>query len=150
MDALHESRAEFVQQVQKADVLAQAGGNQALAVAENVPSSEIVKMWVELARLQALPAIVDERGKPAETIDTIRISGLGGGGGSTGGADKPAVNQPLDSIMGMAVQLPALRKTGEELAISMDGVTGVLDPVQPSAATVADDHKAAGEPAPVP
>jgi len=119
----------------KAELLAQAEGNQALAGAENVLSPEIVRMRVELARLQALPQIVEQMVKPAEKIDTIRIhqvTGLGGsggigGGGAGTGADKAPVNQALDSIMGMAVQLPALRKIGEELGISMDGVTGVLD-----------------------
>ncbi|WP_322889706.1 MULTISPECIES: flotillin family protein [unclassified Yoonia] len=116
----------------KAELLAQAEGNQALAGAENVLSDEIVRMRIELARLQALPGIVAEMVKPAEKIDTIRIhqiSGLNGNGSGngSGGSDKPPVNQALDSIMGMAVQLPALRKIGEELGISMDSVTGVLD-----------------------
>jgi flotillin len=36
------------------------------------------------------------------------------------------VNQALDSIMGMAVQMPALKKLGEELGLSMeDGVSGI-------------------------
>ncbi|WP_019954118.1 flotillin family protein [Yoonia vestfoldensis] len=128
----------------KAELLAQAEGNQALAGAENVLSDEIVKMRIELARLQALPGIVAEMVKPAEKIDTIRIhqiSGLNGNGSGngSGGSDKPPVNQALDSIMGMAVQLPALRKIGEELGISMDSVTGVLD----SAATTPPLDKAA-------
>ena len=117
----------------KAELLAQAEGNRELAGAENVLSEQIVAMRIELERLKALPQIVAEMVKPAEKIDTIRIhqvSGLGGtsSGGTDGGGEKPPVNQALDSIMGMAVQLPALRKIGEELGISLDnGVTGVLD-----------------------
>ncbi len=117
----------------KAELLAQAEGNRELAGAENVLSDQIVAMRIELERLKALPQIVAEMVKPAEKIDTIRIhqvSGLGGtsGGGAGTEGDKPPVNQALDSIMGMAVQLPALRKIGEELGISLDkGVTGVMD-----------------------
>lgn len=139
----------------KAELLAQAEGNQALAGAENVLSDEIVKMRIELARLQALPGIVAEMVKPAEKIDTIRIhqiSGLNGTGsaGGSGGSDKPPVNQALDSIMGMAVQLPALRKIGEELGISMDSVTGVLDSAAatpPVAAAKPQDEAATETPA---
>ena len=41
-------------------------------------------------------------------------------------AAKPPVNQALDSIMEMAVQLPALKKLGEDLGMSLDaGVGGV-------------------------
>jgi hypothetical protein len=43
-----------------------------------------------------------------------------------GSGEKPVVNQALDSIMGMAVQMPALKKLGEELGLSMeDGVSGI-------------------------
>ncbi len=161
---LEEARAEadsikIRAEANKADLLAQAEGNKELAAAENALSEQIVRMRVELARLQALPQIVAEMVKPAEKIDTIRIhqvTGLGGsnGGGANGAADKPPVNQALDSIMGMAVQLPALKKIGEELGISMDGVTGVLDsarapngpePSAPSGTT--DAAEAAKQPA---
>ena len=38
------------------------------------------------------------------------------------------MNQALDSIMDMAVQLPALRKIGEDLGVSFeDGMSGVVD-----------------------
>ena len=135
---LEEARAEAESikiraEANKADLLAQAEGNKELAAAENALSDEIVRMRVELARLKALPQIVAEMVKPAEKIDTIRIhhvtglNGANGGSDSGGAGDKAPVNQALDSIMGMAVQLPALRKIGEELGISMDGVTSVLD-----------------------
>ena len=79
-----------------------------------------------MARLDALPAIVAEMVRPAEKIDSIRIhqvTGMGGPGGGGEGDGKPPVNQALDSIMGMAVQLPALRKLGEELG-RVDGGRG--------------------------
>jgi hypothetical protein len=56
------------------------------------------------------------------------LSGLGGSaGGGAGAGDKPVVNQALDSIMGMAVQMPALKKLGDELGLSMEGgVAGLM------------------------
>jgi flotillin len=63
--------------------------------------------------------------KPAERIESIRIhnvTGLGGGAGGTGSSEgKTPVNQALDSILGMAVQLPALKTLGDELGLSMGG-----------------------------
>ena len=42
--------------------------------------------------------------------------------------DKPVVNQALDSILDMAVQLPALKKIGEELGVSVeDGLISKSD-----------------------
>ena len=44
----------------------------------------------------------------------------GGGSTSANAGDKPVVNQALDSILGMAVQMPALKKLGDELGLSME------------------------------
>ena len=121
-------------EAKKADLLAEAEGRRAIVEAENAIAEEIVNMKVALARLEKLPEIVAEMVKPAEKIDSIKIhhvGGMNGMGGATGGAsggDKPAVNQALDSIMGMAVQLPALKKLGQELGVSMEnGVAGLTD-----------------------
>ena len=109
----------------KADLLAEAEGRRAITDAENALSDAIIDMKVALARLEAMPEIVAEMVKPAEKIDSIKIhqlSGLGGAGGAGGGdaTDKPVVNQALDSILGMAVQMPALQKLGQELGLSME------------------------------
>lgn len=140
------------------DMLAEAEGKRAIVAAENALSAELIAMKVDLARLEAMPAIVAEMVKPAEKIDSIRIhhvggmSGAGGqGGGLVGanaGGEKPVVNQAMDSILDMAVQLPAMKKLGEELGISMeDGIAGVVSsavsplPVQDSGVD-ADDTDA--------
>lgn len=112
-------------EAKKADMLAEAEGSRAIADAENTLSEQIVKMKVDLARLEAMPAIVAEMVKPAEKIESIKIhqvTGLGGQGGNSGGGDGGGtpVNQALDSIMGMALQMPAMKKLGEELGISME------------------------------
>ena len=129
----------------KTDLLAEAEGRRAIVEAENAITEEIVNMKVALARLEKLPEIVAEMVKPAEKIDTIRIhqvSGLGQGvTGGVGGGDKPPVNQALDSIMGMAVQLPALKKIGEDLGVSMDnGVAGLVDELTSDKAANEDDE----------
>ena len=116
----------------KADLLAEAEGRQAIVEAENAISEAIVDMKVALARLEAMPDVVREMVKPAEKIDSIKIHqvhGLyGGSGGGSGGGDKPVVNQALDSILGMAVQMPALKKLGEEIGVSMEnGLASVTD-----------------------
>jgi len=121
-----ESEAEATRTVR----LAEAEVTRALNEAENTKERHIVDRDIEIARLEALPKIVAEMVKPAEKIDSIKIhqiSGLGngGGGGGEAGADRPVVNQALDSIMDMAVQLPALKKIGEELGISVgEGLPG--------------------------
>ena len=122
-------------EAKKTDLLAEAEGRRAIVEAENAIAEEIVNMKVALARLEKLPEVVAQMVKPAEKLDSIRIHHVGGmngmpgsnsGGGS--GDGKAPVNQALDSIMGMAVQLPALKKLGEELGVSMEnGVSGLTD-----------------------
>ena len=119
-------------EAKKADMLAEAEGREKIVAAENALSDAIIQMKLQLARLEAMPGIVEQMVKPAEKIDSIRIHQVGGLNGSTGGGaanegGKPVVNQALDSIMGMAVQMPALRKLGEELGVSMEKGLGGLD-----------------------
>ncbi len=119
-------------EAKKNDMLAEAEGKRAIVEADNALSVEQIRMKVDLARIETMPSIISEMVKPAEKIDSIKIHQVGGiGAGSAGGAansEKPVVNQALDSIMGMAVQMPALKKLGEELGLSMEnGVGGVVN-----------------------
>ena len=129
----------------KADLLAQAEGQRAITEAENALSAAIVDMKIALARLEAMPRIVAEMVRPAEKIDSIRIhqvTGLNGGGGANGAGGTP-VNQAMDSIMGMALQLPAMKKLGEELGISMEnGIAGLLDDGKDTPADDTSKHAA--------
>jgi uncharacterized membrane protein YqiK len=113
----------------KSERLAEAEGQRAIIDAENKMDEHIVAMKVALAKLDALPRIVAEMVKPAEKIDSIRInhiSGLGSGQSAGHAGTKPVVNQALDSIMDMAVQLPMLRKIGEELGMNLEeGIAGL-------------------------
>ncbi len=119
-------------EAKKNDMLAEAEGKRAIVEADNVLSVDQIRMKVDLARIEAMPSIISEMVKPAEKIDSIKIHQVGGIGGGSGGSaangDKPVVNQALDSIMGMAVQMPALKKLGEELGLSMEnGVGGIVN-----------------------
>lgn len=138
----------------KTDLLAEAEGRRAIVEAENAIAAEIVNMKVALARLEALPEVVAQMVKPAEKIDSIKIHHLGGMNGLPGSKNvasdtgKAPINQALDSIMGMAVQLPALKKLGEDLGVSMeDGVAGLAKNL---AEDDGDATKAAIRPAPEP
>lgn len=115
----------------KGELLAEAEGRAAQAEADNRIDARVIAMRVDLARLEALPRVVAEMVKPAEKIDSIRIhhvQGLGGAATGTGAGDKPPVNQALDAILGMAVQLPALKKLGEDLGLSLDaGFAGATE-----------------------
>ena len=108
----------------------------AMNEAENTMSPEVVDLARDKARLEALPKIVEQMVRPAEKIDSIKIHHITGGAlnrggpstGSENAGDKPPVNQALDSIMDMALQLPALRKIGEDLGVSFeDGMSGVVN-----------------------
>ncbi|MFX8949719.1 flotillin domain-containing protein, partial [Acinetobacter baumannii] len=78
--------------------------------------------------------------KPAEKIQSIRInqiSGLGtagsiGGTAEGGGGDKPLVNQAVDGILGMALQLPAVQKLGQEIGLDIgSGISGLSKAIEP-------------------
>ncbi|CUK02719.1 flotillin domain-containing protein [Shimia thalassica] len=118
-------------EAKKTDLLATAEGQTAIANSENELSAEIIAMKVRLASLEAMPAIIAEMVKPAEKIDSIKIHQVTGmGGGSSAGpaseGNGTPVNQALDSVLGMALQMPAMQALGKELGISLEnGMAGV-------------------------
>lgn len=125
-------KAEAIREVAEAQKMAkisEAEAHRAHIEAENVRSESQVSMELELSRLEALPKIVSEMVKPAEKIKSINInqlSGFGSGNGTAEGKDKPVVNQALDSILDMAVQLPAMKKIGEQVGVNLEeGISGV-------------------------
>jgi uncharacterized membrane protein YqiK len=120
----------------KDEMLAEAEGTSALIDAENTRRDELVEMKVDLARIDALPEVVANMVKPAEKIDSIRINhfagfgttGDGAGGAGSGSSDKAVVNQMVDGILGLALQLPAAQKLGEEVGINIaGGIKGIGD-----------------------
>ncbi|MGI9487792.1 MAG: flotillin family protein [Geminicoccaceae bacterium] len=119
----------------KEEMLARAAGTAALAEADNALSCDVIKMKTDLAKLKTLPDLVGQMMKPTEKIDSIRINHLTGFGGAAGGTgdangsgDKAIVNQAVDGILSMALQLPAVKKLGEEIGINIgDGLRGLSD-----------------------
>ncbi|MGQ3029045.1 MAG: flotillin domain-containing protein, partial [Ferrovibrionaceae bacterium] len=128
-------------------MLAESEGRAALIAAENALADPIIRMRLEERRLKALPELVAHLVKPAEKIQSIRInqiSGLGaagsvGGsadGGGGGGGDKPLVNQAVDGILGMALQLPAVQKLGQEIGLDIgSGLSGLSKAIEPRQTT---------------
>lgn len=127
-------------EAKKADLLATAEGQTAIANSENELSAEIIAMKVRLAGLEAMPGIIAEMVKPAEKIETIKIhqvTGMGGGASGGEGQSGTPVNQALDSVLGMALQMPAMQALGKELGLSLEnGIAGVADAAVQDAVTV--------------
>jgi uncharacterized membrane protein YqiK len=108
-------------------LLAESEGTSALIAAENKRSESLIHLQLERYRLDKMPEIVAQMMKPVEKIESIRIhhvSGFNGAPGTAGaagsgngqdGAGRPPINQVLDSILGMAVQLPALKSIGDSI-----------------------------------
>jgi uncharacterized membrane protein YqiK len=128
----------------KTEQLARAQGEAALIDAENSQSEELIGLKLDLARLKTLPEVVGEMMRPAEKIDSIRINhitGFGNGAGNgganghangsaNGGGDRAVVNQVVDGILAMALQLPAVRKLGEQVGLNIaDGLDGLATSV---------------------
>lgn len=129
--------------------LAEAEGRKALVDAENDQSEMLMRLKLDLARIEALPEVVSRMTKPAEKIDSIRInhiSGFNGAGGGKGdgsaGGEGSAVNQVVDSVLSMALQLPAIRKLGEDIGMNVgDGLRGLSGTIDGGESTAgpADD-----------
>ena len=122
----------------RSELLARAEGEAALIASENSQSDDLIEMKLHMRKLEVLPDVVESMVKPAEKIDSIRInhvtgfgnSGSGGGISDGGGADKAVVNQVVDGVLSMALQLPAVKKLGEEIGINIgDGIKGVSEQV---------------------
>lgn len=123
-------------EAEKTELLARAEGRAAVIKAENAQSEALMKLKLDRDRLKTLPRVVEYLMKPAEKIETIRInhiSGIGasGGSGDSGeGGDKSAINQAVDGVLNMALQLPAVKKLGEEVGLNIgDGLDGVTRPL---------------------
>ena len=115
----------------KAVRLAEAEAERAAIEARNARSEAQVAMELELARLKAMPDIVAQMVKPAEKIKGININhvtGLSGAAGSSEANSKTPVNHAVDSILDMAVQLPALKRIGDQIGLNLDNaLSGLAD-----------------------
>jgi flotillin len=123
-------------------LLAQSEGERSVIEAQNSQTDALIRMKLEQYRLDRLPEIVSQMMKPVEKIDSIRIhqlSGIGGGAPGTPGTNgdtgqKTPINQVMDSILSMALQLPALRGIGDSIgldfssAVEQQSGTPVIEP----------------------
>ena len=130
-----EAEATFTRaEAERVRMVAESEGSRALIDAENAQSGALLDMKLEKYRLDRLPEIVSQMMKPVEKIDSIRIhqvSGFGssqpGGSGATDGSagnGKAPVTQVMDSILGMALQLPALKSIGDQIGVDLSGAVG--------------------------
>lgn len=118
-------------EAERARLLAESEGAAARIKAENSRTESLMHLELERYRLDKLPEIVEQMMKPAEKIDSIRIhqvSGFNGAPGQPGtttvgdaAAARPPINQVMDSILGMALQLPALKSIGESIGYDFSG-----------------------------
>ncbi|OED39894.1 hypothetical protein AB833_13510 [Chromatiales bacterium (ex Bugula neritina AB1)] len=151
-------------------LLAESEGRQAQIDAENGRSPALMAMNLEQYRLDSMPDILNQMMKPAEKIESIRINQVNGfgstngspgggesaaGGGSGSGGSSPPVNQVMDSILGMALQLPALKNIGESIGYDFSGAMNSIQPgalngsvaVEPNqGASGSDNNASAGSP----
>ena len=107
-------------------LVAEAVGRRAQIEAENQQSDAVLAARLEMHKLDRLPEITAQMMKPVEKIDSIRINqiaGLGNGSGGGQGATSP-FNQALESILGMSVQLPLMKKIGDEIGLEFDPQIG--------------------------
>lgn len=107
---------------EKSKLQAESEGRAALINADNSQSDELIKMKLEMHRLDKLPEIATQMMKPVEKIESIRINHIGGFGGSggEGSKDTSPFNQAIESVLGMAVQLPAMKSLGAEIGLDFD------------------------------
>jgi len=123
-------------QADKERMLAESEGSRAMIESENALSSAVLNMKLEQYRLDRLPEIMSQMMKPVEKIDSIRINHVSGFGSTNGsdsqgtagsggsGKDKPPVTQVMDSVLGMALQLPALKSIGDQIGVDLSGAIG--------------------------
>jgi flotillin len=117
--------------------MAKAEGTAALVKAENSQSADLIRMKLDMARIDALPEIVARMLKPAEKIESIRINNItgfgtsgpyGNGAGDGANGERTAINQVVDGVLSMALQLPAVKKLGEEVGLNIgEGLKGLSE-----------------------
>ncbi|MBV6636384.1 MAG: flotillin [Mameliella sp.] len=101
--------------------LAEAEAQAARIEAENGRSEAAMALEAERIRLDRLPAILAEVVKPAEKISGISINHISGLDRSGKGPASP-VGQTIESILDMAVALPAMQKIGDRIGVNLDSV----------------------------
>lgn len=143
-------------EAKKADMLAEAEGRKKIVEADNSLSQDIISMKIKESMIAAMPSIVAAMAEPFKELDSFKIhqiNGMGTGGSNgvpaAANSNGSVVNQAFDAVMNAAVQLPALKKMGEELGMSFDsGVSGLIGDALTMDGGQADAGEAAADSAP--
>ena len=132
---------------EKDDLLAKAAGNSAIIAAENSQSKAVIEMKLASQKLSVLPEVVEKMMKPAEKIEGIRINNISGfsksgGAESEHSSDGSSVNKVVDGVLDLALQLPAVKKIGEEVGLNIsDGLKGLSDSLETSEPSKTEQDK---------
>jgi len=97
----------------EAELLAEAAGQEAINLAQNKLSPEIVRMNIQIETIKNADKIIEAMMKPVEKIDGIKminITGLTGSngiaGGSNGGGSGSAINDLFTGMMNYKATMP--------------------------------------------
>ena len=134
-------------EAEKDDMLAKATGTSAMIAAENSQSKAVIEMKLASQKLSILPQVVEKMMKPAEKIEGIRINNISGfakssGGEAAGTSDGSSVNKVIDGVLDLALQLPAVKKIGEEVGLNVsEGLKGISDSLESGVSPKNDQEK---------
>jgi len=105
----------------RSELQAEADGKSAIINAENDINDRVLQMKVQMHKIDTLPELAKRMMKPMEKIDSIRINQVSGLGQQSGAdAGKVPMNNAVDSVLNLALQLPAMQKLGESIGLNLD------------------------------
>lgn len=104
---------------------AETEAQRALFAAENQQSAALMRMKLDMHKIDRLPDLAERMAKPLEKIDSIRINhisglGLGGGGHDGAGGLQSPIGGAVDGVLNLALQLPAMQKLGQSIGLNLD------------------------------
>jgi flotillin len=105
----------------RAELKAEADGRAAIIGAENAISDQVLRMKIDMHKIDKLPELAERMMKPVEKIDSIRINQIQGMGVSANGhGGGSPIGNATDAVLNLAFQLPAMQKLGQSLGLNLD------------------------------
>jgi len=104
---------------------AETEARRALFAAENQQSEALMRMKLDMHKIDRLPDLAERMAKPLEKIDSIRINhvsglGLGGSGHDGAGGSQSPIGGAVDGVLNLALQLPAMQKLGQSIGLNLE------------------------------